>query len=98
MVVSPQENYTIRTTATSRRILVPTFADGRVSSGQRSRTPTAAYLNFLDRSRYFLLSSISSFMITRLSGPCPRNHYSENLVAAGIEPGTFGSAARKSDH
>jgi hypothetical protein len=40
-------------TATGRRILVPTFADGWVSRGQRSGTPAAIDLSFLDWSGYF---------------------------------------------
>jgi hypothetical protein len=50
---SPQGNHTDCVAATCRRILVPTFADRRVSRGQRGRSPTAVNLSFLDRSRYF---------------------------------------------
>jgi hypothetical protein len=53
MALSPRVNYTDRVTATSRRNLVPTFADGGVSRAQRGGTPTVVNLNFLDRSRYF---------------------------------------------
>jgi hypothetical protein len=45
----PQANYTEWTTATGRRILVPTFVDRVVSRGQRGGTPTAVNLRFLDR-------------------------------------------------
>jgi hypothetical protein len=40
-------------TATARPIVVPTFADRRVLRGQRSGTPMAVNLGFLDRSRYY---------------------------------------------
>jgi hypothetical protein len=45
------------------------------------------------------LSSGSSFILTRAEWTPFQTHcYSENLVAPGIEPGTSGTAARKSDH
>jgi hypothetical protein len=45
------------------------------------------------------LSSSSSFILTRDEWTSFQTHcYSENLAASGIEPGTSGSAARKSDH
>jgi hypothetical protein len=50
---SPQANYTDWSTATGRRVLVPTFADRGVSYDQRGGSPTAVKLGFLDRSRYF---------------------------------------------
>jgi hypothetical protein len=50
--------------------------------------------SFLDRATF--LSSSSSFIPTKLSGPRSRHCYSENLVEPGIEPGTSGLAARKS--
>jgi hypothetical protein len=46
----------------------------------------------------FLLSS-SSFILTRAEWtPLQTHSYSGKLVGPGIEPGTSGSAARKSDH
>jgi hypothetical protein len=54
MAFRMQANYTDWVIAAVRRILVPTFADRGVSHGQRSGTPTAVNLSFLDRSRYFL--------------------------------------------
>jgi hypothetical protein len=48
-----QANYTEWATANGRRILVPTFAERRVSRGRSHGTPTAVNLSFLDRSRYF---------------------------------------------
>jgi hypothetical protein len=50
---SPQANYTDGATATCWGNLVPPFADIVVSRGQRSGSPTAVNLSFLDRSRYF---------------------------------------------
>jgi hypothetical protein len=45
------------------------------------------------------LSSSSSFILTRADRTPLQTHcYSENLAAPGIEPGTSGSAARRSDH
>jgi hypothetical protein len=50
---SLQAIYTDWVTATYWRNLVPTFADRRVSRGQRGGSPTVVNLSFLDRSRYF---------------------------------------------
>jgi hypothetical protein len=49
--------------------------------------PYGRILSFLDRSRYFFLSSSSSVILTRLSGPrsIPTTHFF--LVVPGIEPG-----------
>jgi hypothetical protein len=55
---SPLANYTDCATATSRRILMPTFVDrggGGVSRGQRGGTLTVVNLSFLDQSHYFFL-------------------------------------------
>jgi hypothetical protein len=46
---SAQANYTEWTTATGRRILVPTFTGRGISRGQRSGTSTAVHLSFLHR-------------------------------------------------
>jgi hypothetical protein len=53
MAFSPRANYTYCSTATGRRILVPTFVDRGVSRGECGGTPTVVNLSFLDRSRYF---------------------------------------------
>jgi hypothetical protein len=53
VVLSPQANYTDRATASGWGILVSTLVHRGVSRGQRSGTPTAVNLSFLDRSRYF---------------------------------------------
>jgi hypothetical protein len=53
MALSPQANYTDWATATCQRNLVPTFVDRGVSRGERSGSPTAVDLSFLDQSRYF---------------------------------------------
>jgi hypothetical protein len=79
-------------------ILVPTFADRGVSSGRRGGSHTVVNLSFLDRTATFLSSS-SSFILTRAEWTPIHTHcYSENLVAPGIETGTSGFAARKSDY
>jgi hypothetical protein len=50
--------------------------------------PYGLILRFLDRGRYFFLSSSSSIVLTRLSETLFQTHYfSENLVAPGIEAG-----------
>jgi hypothetical protein len=69
--LSPQTNYTDWATAADRRIVVPTFEDRGVSRGQCVGSLTVVNLSFLDRSRYFFLSS-SSFILTKLSGPRSR--------------------------
>jgi hypothetical protein len=78
--------------------LVSTFA----GSGCRVVSATDPYgrmLEFPDRSRYYFLPSSSSIVLTRLSGPRSRPATSyKNLVAPGIEPATYGSVARNSDH
>jgi hypothetical protein len=61
--------------------------------------PTVVNLGFLGRSRYFFLPSSSLVVLTRLSGtPFQTRCFSENVEAAGIEPGTSGCVARNSDH
>jgi hypothetical protein len=50
---SPQSSHTDLSTATSRRILMPTFVDRGVSRGPLDGSPTVVNLSFLDRSRYF---------------------------------------------
>jgi hypothetical protein len=62
------------------------------------RIPTAVNLCFLDRSRYFFYSSISSIDLTRLSGPrSGPTTTQKNLVAPGLEPGTSVPVARNSE-
>jgi hypothetical protein len=48
---SPRANYTDWSSATCRRILVPTFMDRGVSRGQRGGSPTVVNLSFLDRNK-----------------------------------------------
>jgi hypothetical protein len=48
MALSPQENGIDWSTATGRRILVPTFVDRGVSRGQRGGSLTVVNLSFLD--------------------------------------------------
>jgi hypothetical protein len=49
--------------------------------------PYGRILGFLDRSRYTFLSSSSSVVLTRLSGPRSRPTNFFFLVVPGIEPG-----------
>jgi hypothetical protein len=76
----------------------PNFCGWGVSHGQRGGYPTVINLSFLDRNCTFLPSS-SSFILTRAEWTPFQTHcYPENLAAPGIESGTSGYAARKSDH
>jgi hypothetical protein len=66
--------------------------EGATWSAQR--IPTAVFSEPL-----LFLSSNSSVVLTRLSGPQFQTHYfSENLAAPGIELETSGSVARNSGH
>jgi hypothetical protein len=62
------------------------------------RFPTAVNFGFLDRSRYFSIQVTPHYPHEAEWTPFQTHHYSENLVARGIEPGTSGSVARNSDH
>jgi hypothetical protein len=70
--LSPQANYTDRSTATCRRNLVPTFVDRGVSRGQRGGSRTVVNLNFLDRSRYFIFQVAPHLSLQGLSRPRSR--------------------------
>jgi hypothetical protein len=64
---------------------VPTFVDRGVSRGQHGGSHTT------------FLSSTSSFILTRAEWTPFQTHcYSQNLAAPGIEPRTYGTAARNS--
>jgi hypothetical protein len=63
-------------------------------SGQR--IPTAVNLSFLDPEPLLFHSSSFSVILTRLRSRL--TILQKNLVAPGIELGTSGSVARKSDH
>jgi hypothetical protein len=65
----PQANYTDWSTATGRRILVPTFMDRGVSRSQRDGTPTDVNLSFLDWSCYFFFQVTLHLSFQVLSGP-----------------------------
>jgi hypothetical protein len=93
-------------TAAGRRILVPTFADRGVSRGQRGGSPTAVNLSFLDRNRYCFLSSSSSFMLTRLSGPRSRptdtqenwQRRESNPGPPSLQPGSLTTRPQRRSH
>jgi hypothetical protein len=68
---SSQRNYIDWATATSKRILVPTFVDRGVSRGQRSRTPMVVNLSFLDKSRYFFFKVALHFSPRDCVDPVP---------------------------
>jgi hypothetical protein len=70
----------------------------RVSRGQRNGFPRPLNLGFLDRSRYFSIHVAPSYPHEAEWNAFQTHYFSENLVAPGIEPGTFGSVARKSEH
>jgi hypothetical protein len=61
------------------------------------KDPYGRILVFLDRSRYFFLSSSSSVVLTRLSGPVP-----DSLLffsgSAGNRTRASGSVAKNCDH
>jgi hypothetical protein len=85
--LSPRANYTDRVTALVGEISTNFCREGGC------RVVSAAYSNirnlgFLDRSRYFFLSSSSSIVIMRLSGPLFQITTSQKkVVAPGIEAG-----------
>jgi hypothetical protein len=96
---SPEANYIDLAIATCWRNLVPTFADRRVSRGQRGGSPTKirSLISVFYTGSAIFLSSVSSFTLTKAEWTPFQTHcYSENLAAPGIEPGTSGSAAQRS--
>jgi hypothetical protein len=82
--LSPRPNSTERATAACRQSDCQLFAD-RGCHVVSVTDPYGRILGFLGRSRYFLSSS-SSVVLTRLSGPCSRST-TFFLVVPGIEPG-----------
>jgi hypothetical protein len=61
--------------------------------------PAQSLISVFQTGAVTFLSSSSSFILTMAEWtPFQIHCYSENLAALGIEPGTSGSAARKSDH
>jgi hypothetical protein len=56
--------------------------------------PTATYLSFLDRSRYFSFKQLLNYPHEAEWTPFQTHYYSENLIAPGIDPGTSDSVAR----
>jgi hypothetical protein len=73
--------------------LVPNFV-GVVSATD----PHGRILGSLDWSRYYFLQVAPQLYSRGRVGPVPDPHFSENLVAPGIEHGTSGSVAGNSDH
>jgi hypothetical protein len=69
-----------------------------VSRGRRGGSPTVVNLKFSRPEPLVFLSSSSSFILTKAEWtPFQAHCYTENVAAPEIEPGTPGSAARKSD-
>jgi hypothetical protein len=58
----------------------------------------AVNFGFLGRSRYFPFKYLRKYLHEVVWTPFQTHNISENLVAAGLEPGTSGSVARNSDH
>jgi hypothetical protein len=70
VAISPQANSTHWATAIDRWILVPTFADGVVSLGQRGGTPTA--VNLFPRPEPLILFQVATHLCSRdWMGPVP---------------------------
>jgi hypothetical protein len=55
-------------------------------------------LGFLDRSRYFSIKQLLSCTHEAEWTPFQTHYVSENVIAPGIDPGTFGSVTKNSDH
>jgi hypothetical protein len=70
--------------------------EGVAWSAQRIRK--AVNFGFLDRSHYFPFKQLLSYSHEAEWTRFQTHYFSENLVAPGIEPGTYGSVARNSDH
>jgi hypothetical protein len=77
--------------------LVPTFPCRGVSRGQRKGSPRPLISDYKTEADTFH-SCNSLVILTKLSELRSSHYFSVNLVAMGIEPGTFGSVARNSDH
>jgi hypothetical protein len=79
-------------------MLVPTFVD-RVCHVVSVTDTYGRILGFLDRSRYFFFKVAPQLYSNEAEWTPFQTHcFSENVVAAGIEPETSGSVARNSDH
>jgi hypothetical protein len=74
---------------------LPTFAD-KGCHVVSVTDPCGCILGFLDRSRYFFLSSSSSVVLTRLSGP--RSRPTTFFDSAGNRTRASGPVAKNSDH
>jgi hypothetical protein len=79
MAFSPQVNYTDWSTATGRRILVPTFVDRRVSRSHRGGSPTVFHLSVLDGATTFSYNYLLIYPHEAEWTPFQILCYSENL-------------------
>jgi hypothetical protein len=77
---------------------VPTFYGYRVSHGQRNGFPWSLISVFSRPEPLLFLQELLSCPHEAEWTPFQTRSFSENLEAPGIEPGTFGFAARNSDH
>jgi hypothetical protein len=77
--------------------VVPTFAD-RGCCVVSAMDPPVVSLGFLDRSRYYFFQVAPRCPREAEWTPLQSHCFSENLEAPGIEPRTYESVARNSDH
>jgi hypothetical protein len=77
---------------------VPTFADRKVSRGQRGGSLTVVNISFLDRNRYVSFKYLFIYPREADWPPFQTHSYSEILVEQGIELGTSELLARNSGH
>jgi hypothetical protein len=95
---SPQVNYTNWTTVTCRRLLMSPFADGVGGSrGQCCGRRTAVNLSYPDRSRHFFFQEASDTSSWGWVDPIPEPLLLRKSGSTGIEPETYGSAAKNSE-
>jgi hypothetical protein len=94
--LSPRANYTDRATAARQRSDCQLLGD-RGCHVVSVTNPYGRVLGFLDMNRYFSISSSSSVVLTRLSGPRskPTTFFSGT---AGNRVRASGSVAKNSDH
>jgi hypothetical protein len=95
---SQQANNTNQATAACQQSYCQILGiEGVACSAQQ--IPTAVNLGFLDHNRYFSpFKYILNYPHKAQWTPFQIHCFSENVVEPGIEPGTFGSVARNSNH